>query len=73
LLGHTKGAYSVAFSPNGQMLATGSSNSVIKLWDIVTGKCLNTLDGHTNRVVSLAFSPDSQILASGSYDQTLRV
>ncbi|MXV73839.1 hypothetical protein F4Z99_06140, partial [Candidatus Poribacteria bacterium] len=59
--------YSVDFSPDGQILASGSHDGAIGLWDINTGRLLRTLTGHDGSVKTL-FSPDGQILASGSYD-----
>ncbi len=67
LEGHTGSVRSVAFSPNGTMLASGSQDSTIKLWDIATKENIATLR-HTHRVHSVAFSPDSKTLASGSSD-----
>ena len=68
--GHTEVVTSMAFSPDGQMLASGSWDSTIILWDVSTGDLLRTLTGHTS-VVSVSFSPDGQTLASGSSDNTL--
>ena len=50
----------VAFSPDGISLASGSDDQTIKLWSANTGECLRTLEGHTGRVMSLAFSPDGK-------------
>jgi len=62
---------SLAFSPKGDLLAAGSVERVVKLWDIRTGDCLATLEGHTYPVLSLSFSPDGNKLVSGSGDTTL--
>jgi WD40 repeat protein len=62
----------IAFSPDGKLLATGSSGE-LKLWDVSTAKELFTLGGHTEMVWSLAFSPDGMTLATGSGDQTVRL
>ena len=75
LTGHTLEVRRVAFSPDGHMLATGSIDHTIRLWDVATGSHLSTLSGHTNWVTSLAFSPDGQTLASGggALDETIRL
>ncbi len=64
---------SVAFSPDGKRLVSGSGDKTIKLWDTATGKELLTLKGHSSTVFSVAFSPDGKRLASGSMDETIKV
>jgi WD40 repeat protein len=73
LRGHSDRILSIAFSPNGQMLASGSADRTIKLWDAHTGKLLKTFQGHRSWVWGIAISPDSKFLASGSYDHTVKV
>jgi WD40 repeat protein len=73
LTGHTRGVTSVAFSPDGKLLASGSYGTTIKLWDVATGREIRTLQGHTDSVCSVAFSPDGKILASGSWDNTIKL
>nr|WP_321162492.1 hypothetical protein [Nostoc sp. KVJ3] len=73
LSGHSSWVYSVAFSPDGQTLVSGSANKTIKLWDVRKGNLLQTLPGHSNCIRSVAFSPDSQTLASGSEDKTIKI
>ena len=71
--GHPDFVYSVAFSPDGKTLASGSGDNTIKLWDVPTGKEQATLKGHTGWVTSVAFSPDGKTLASGSWDKTIKL
>lgn len=74
--GHTDYVRAVAFSPDGQTLASGSDDFRVKLWNVDNGECRITWEGedyHTSWVWSVAFSPDGVILASGSDDQTIRL
>ena len=64
---------SVAFSPNGQRLATGGVNGEVCLWRVADGQQLMIFQGHTDWVWSVAFSPDGHTLASGSDDGTIRL
>jgi WD40 repeat protein len=70
---HTKGRLHVAFSPDGRILATGSEDKTIRLWDVATGKVAGVLKGHTDAVTCLTFNPIGKILASGSKDKTIRL
>jgi serine/threonine protein kinase len=73
LKGHREEVTSVAFSSNGQTLASGSADKTIKLWNVNTGEDLQTLKGHMKGVTSVAFSSDGQTLASGSQDKTVKL
>src|SRR5262245_33016273 len=64
---------SVAFSPDGRWLASGSADNAVKLWDASSGKLVRSLEGHRDSVRSVAFSPDGRWLASGSNDDAVRL
>ncbi|KAB5590791.1 WD40 repeat-like protein [Ceratobasidium theobromae] len=74
LQGHTDSVKSVAFSPDGTRILSGSLDETIRVWDGQTGKMvLDPLQGHTDSVNSVAFSPDGTRIVSGSRDKTIRV
>ncbi|MGO8926024.1 MAG: protein kinase domain-containing protein [Limisphaerales bacterium] len=73
LRGHLSGVTSVAFSPDGRRIVTGSFDNTAKMWDAASGEELLTLKGHSGEVRSVAFSPDGQRIVTGSADKTARV
>ncbi|KAF5347139.1 hypothetical protein D9757_015068 [Collybiopsis confluens] len=65
---------SVAVSPNGQQVVSGSNDKTVRIWNVQTGQQIgDPLHGHTSEVTSVAFSPDGQQVVSGSYDHTVRI
>lgn len=73
LKGHSSDVNSVTFSPDGQMLVTGSDDRTIKLWNLTTKQEIRTLVGHSSYIYAIAISPDGQIIASGSVDKTIKL
>ncbi|MCC5614053.1 NACHT domain-containing protein [Nostoc sp. CHAB 5836] len=67
------GIHSVAFSPDGKFLATGDTNSEVRLYRVADGKQLLTYKGHTGFIWPISFSADGHFLASGSDDQTVKL
>ena len=63
----------MAFTPDGNILATGSADGTARLWSVASGQCLRALTNHAGSVLSLAFSPDGNLLATGSADRSARL
>lgn len=72
-LKYEKFVNSVAWSPDGTRLASGSWDNTVMIWDPVTGKILHTLLRHSGDVKSVAWSHDGALLASGSSDKTVNI
>mmetsp|Transcript_15472 Transcript_15472/g.43284 ORF Transcript_15472/g.43284 Transcript_15472/m.43284 type:complete len:376 (+) Transcript_15472:1674-2801(+) len=79
---HQKEIYTIKWSPGGPgsanpnaslVLATGSFDATVRLWDPETGQCSHVLDKHLDPVYSVAFSADGRFLASGSFDRCLHI
>jgi WD40 repeat protein len=70
---HEDGINSVAFSPDGKRIISGSQDNMVYLRDANTGKLIGSLEGHKEDINSVAFSPDGKRIISGSEDKTLRL
>ena len=73
LTGHEAPITGIAFSLDGQTVASGSLDNTVRLWDAVSGAHKSTLVGHEDRITSLAYFPNGTTLASGSWDKTVRL
>jgi hypothetical protein len=73
LEGHSCWIISVAFSPEGKQVVSGSNDQTLRLWDAVTGATLQTPKGHSGFIYSVAFSPDGKQVVSKSSDRTVRL
>jgi WD40 repeat protein/serine/threonine protein kinase len=70
---HSTVVAALAFSPNGKLLATGSLDNNVRVWDVAAQRPVGTLRGHTQLLRTVAFSRDGKILASGGSDNTVRL
>jgi WD40 repeat protein/transcriptional regulator with XRE-family HTH domain len=70
LRGHESDVWGADFSPDGKVLATGSSDNTIRLWDLATGETIRIISSDTNDVEVLAFSPDGKTIVAAGYSST---
>ncbi len=73
LRGHRDSIYALALSADGKLLASGSYDQTILLWDVASGKQLRPLTGHNGAIFSLAFARGDKLLASASADRTIKL
>ena len=71
--GHSNTIRSICFLNDGKMVASGSRDKIIKIWNIETGKVIRNLEEHTNFVYSICLSSNGKILVSGSSDEYIIV
>ena len=71
--GHAGPVLGVAFSPDGQLILTGSSDQTAWLWGVETGQPVRQFLGHTDQIWVVAFSPDGRYILTGSDDHTARL
>ncbi|MBE9127099.1 MULTISPECIES: serine/threonine-protein kinase [unclassified Coleofasciculus] len=73
LRSHVSSINAIAFSPDGKILASGSADRTVKLWNLIHMTLRCTLSGHSSLVDAVAFSPDGHLLASGSWDYAIKI
>ena len=73
LVGHTAAVYVTKYSNSGTLLASGSLDKTVRLWDTLKHTQVALLEGHTTNIADVTWSPDSQHLMTGSFDKTVKV
>jgi WD40 repeat protein len=71
--GHSDTVYGLCFSPDAKMLATGSADKFVKIWEIPSGKFVKSFEGHTHHVLDVGWASDGKLLASAGGDNTVKV
>jgi WD40 repeat protein len=71
--GHTAGVSSLAWSPDGIHIVSGSGDTTVQVWNVNTGESVVTYRGHQGMVSAVAWSPDGAFIASGGVDKTIQV
>ena len=70
---HSGDINTIAFSPNGKLIVTGSADNTLLLWNVYTGKIIQSFIGHTDLVYAVSFSPSGKRIVSSSKDKTLKL
>ncbi|GAA5826177.1 hypothetical protein JCM5353_003834 [Sporobolomyces roseus] len=73
LRGHLSGVFSVAWSPRGDLCASGGMDETVRVWDVQKGKCMRVLPAHSEPVSAVEFSRDGTMIVSGSWDGYIRI
>jgi WD40 repeat protein len=71
--GHSSFILAVAIDPKGEYIVSGSDDKTVKIWELETGKLVNTLKGHSSSVRAVAIDPKGEYIVSGSDDGTVKV
>lgn len=66
--GHLNFVFSVDFNPRGNMIASGSFDESLRLWDVRSGRAIRTIPAHSEPITSVQFNGDGSVVATGSYD-----
>jgi len=72
-IGHSDEVNTIAITPDGSLVLSGSRDKTLKLWEISTGKEIRTFTGHSDEVTAIAITPDGKFAISGSWDNTLKL
>ena len=72
-VGHTAHVFCCDISPAGNILASGSCDETVRLWDVNKGTCMNVLPAHSDPVTNVQFSHDGTVVVSASYDGLVRI
>jgi WD40 repeat protein len=70
---HSDTVFGVAFSPNGQLLASCGADRLMKVFDVATGALVRTFEGHTHHVLSVCWRADGRVLATGGADKVVKL
>ncbi len=73
LCGHSGVVRSVAYSPDGRLIVSGSADTSLRIWNALSGEELKCLTGHESWIWCTTFSPDGTQIVSGSWDKTVRI
>ena len=71
--GHSNFCFSVKFSPQGNLLVSGSFDETVKIWDVRSGECVATLPAHSDPVTGVDFNRDGTCIVSSSHDGLIRI
>ncbi|GJN90154.1 hypothetical protein Rhopal_003153-T1 [Rhodotorula paludigena] len=73
LSGHLSAVFCVAWSPRGDLVASGGMDETVRVWDVQKGRCMRVLPAHSEPVSAVQFSRDGTMLVSGSWDGYIRI
>ena len=71
--GHISDVYCIGVSLDSVSIVSGSADKTIKIWNIIEGAVIRSLQQHSNMVISVGFSEDGTRIVSGSYDKTVKI